>query len=120
VPMPRPVRKRCRDLLGLTEDIRYIFPATVAGGPGHFVFVVTDAAVTVLSTGALGRFRPEEVWGSYPRSTRIGPVDTGAGAFFEFAGLSFEVDDEYVAVVNAADAEVFAPETLPRDPLPGL
>ena len=30
----------------------------------------------------------------------------------------FEFDEEYAAVVAAADAEVFAPETLPLDPLP--
>jgi hypothetical protein len=60
------------------------------------------------------------VWGRYPRGVRIGPVDTGAGAFFDFAGASFEVDDEYVPVINAADAEVSARDTLPQDPRPDL
>ncbi|WP_116026360.1 hypothetical protein [Thermomonospora umbrina] len=120
MPVPRPLRERCRDFLDLTEEIRYIFPASQAGGGSHFVFVVTDSAVTVISTGALSRSRPKSVWGTYPRRTRLGPVDVGAGAFFDFGGLDFEVDDEYIAVINAADAEVFARDTLPRDPLPDL
>ena len=58
--------------------------------------------------------------GQLSRGTRIGPVESGAGASFEFAGAVFEVDDEYVAVVNAADAEIFDRDSLPKDPLPDL
>jgi hypothetical protein len=120
VPVPRPLRERCRDFLDLTEEIRYLFPASRAGGGSHFVFVVTDTAITVISTGTFSRAKPRSVWGTYPRRTRIGPVELGGGAFFEFGGVDFEVDDEYVPVLNAADAEVFARDTLPRDPLPDL
>ncbi|WP_119731178.1 hypothetical protein [Thermomonospora amylolytica] len=120
MPVPRQLRERCREFLGLTEEIRYIFPALLAGGGAHFVFVVTDGAITVVTTGIFSRTTPKAVWGTYPRRTRIGPVDTGAGAFFTFAGNDFELDDEYIPVVNAADAEIFARETLPEDPLPEL
>ncbi|GLZ12493.1 hypothetical protein Acsp04_27280 [Actinomadura sp. NBRC 104425] len=120
MPVPRPVRDRCREFLGLDTDIRYIFPALTAGGGTGFLFVVTDDQITVISTGAVGRADPKSVWGSYPRGTRIGPVETGAGAVFEFANAWFEVDDEYVPVINAADAEVFDRDSLPRDPLPDL
>lgn len=120
MPVPRPLRERCRDFLDLTEEIRYIFPASHAGGGAHVVFVVTDTAVTVISTGALSRVSPRSVWGTYPRRTRIGPVSLGGGVVFTFGGADFEVDDEYVPVINAADAEVFARDTLPRDPLPDL
>lgn len=34
--------------------------------------------------------------------------------------MTLEVDDEYAAVVAAADAEAFTPGDLPRDPLPDL
>ncbi|WP_067824304.1 hypothetical protein [Actinomadura kijaniata] len=120
MPVPRPVRDRVREFLGLEDEIRYLFPATTYGGGSGFLFVVTDDQITVLSTGSLSRSRPKTVWGSYRRGTRLGPVETGGGASFEFAGASFEIDDEYVAVVNAADAEVFDRDSLPRDPLPDL
>jgi hypothetical protein len=121
VSVPVVVRERCRAFLGLTGDILYIFPAALLGAGAHFIFVVTDSEVIVISTAMFTRTKPKSVWGRYPRGIRIGPVDmTGMGAFFELGGTSFEVDDEYVPVINAADTEVFAPETLPRDPLPDL
>ncbi|TDC46597.1 hypothetical protein E1281_27600 [Actinomadura sp. KC345] len=120
MPVPRPLRERCREFLGIDAAIRYIFPATSYGGGAGFIFVVTDDQVTVISTSLMSRSNPKTVWGSYPRGTRIGPLETGTGASFEFAGVVFEVDDEYVAVVNAADAEVFDRGSLPKDPLPDL
>ncbi|MGI5163735.1 hypothetical protein ACQEU3_05200 [Spirillospora sp. CA-253888] len=120
MPVPRPVRDRCREFLGIDDEIRYIFPAMAHGGGSGFLFVVTDAQISVLSTGSLSRSRPKSVWGSYPRGTRLGPVETGSGASFEFAGAFFELDDEYVPVLNAADAEIFDRDSLPRDPLPDL
>ncbi|TDE22904.1 hypothetical protein [Actinomadura sp. 6K520] len=120
MPVTRPLRERCREFLGIDGEIRYIFPATSYGGGAGFIFVVTDDQIAVISTGAMSRSTPKTVWGSHPRGTRIGPVETGAGASFEFAGAVFEVDDEYVAVVNAADAEVFDRDSLPKDPLPDL
>ncbi|HEU5156511.1 MAG TPA: hypothetical protein VFU43_05905 [Streptosporangiaceae bacterium] len=121
MPVPAVIRERCRAFLGLTSDISYIFPAAFPGGGAHFIFVVTDREVVVISSAMFTRTRPKSVWGRYPRDVRLGPVDvTGAGAFFELGGTSFEVDDEYVAVINAADAEVFSPDTLPQDPLPDL
>ncbi|MFB4314649.1 hypothetical protein [Actinomadura sp. 21ATH] len=120
MPVPRPLRDRCREFLGIEGEIRYIFPAMTYGGGAGFVFVVTDEQIAVISTGSLSGSKPRSVWGSYPRGTRIGPVETGNGASFEFAGAFFEVDDEYVPVVNAADAEIFDRDSLPRDPLPDL
>ncbi|HLV72172.1 hypothetical protein FHX41_1982 [Actinomadura hallensis] len=120
MPVPRPLRERCREFLGIDGDIRYVFPATAFGGGAGFIFVVTDDQIAVISTGETSRSTPKSVWGSYPRGTRIGPVESGAGASFEFAGAVFEVDDEYVAVVNAADAEIFDRDSLPKDPLPDL
>ncbi|QFG20706.1 hypothetical protein [Actinomadura sp. WMMB 499] len=120
MPVPGPLRQTCREFLGIDGEIRYIFPAQARGGGAGFIFVVTDDRISVITTGALSRTRPKSVWGSYPRGTRIGPVETGAGASFLFAGGQFELDDEYVAVVNAADAEIFDRDSLPRDPLPDL
>lgn len=119
--VPVVVRERCRAFLGLSGDILYIFPASLTGGGAHFVFVVTESEVIVISTALFTRTKPKSVWGRYPRGVRIGPVDmTGVGAFFELGGTMFEVDDEYVPVINAADAEALAPDMLPRDPLPDL
>ncbi|WP_395107800.1 hypothetical protein [Actinomadura sp. SCN-SB] len=120
MPVPRPLRDRCREFLGIEREIRYIFPAMTYGGGAGFIFVVTDEQIAVISTGSLGGARPRSVWGTYPRGTRIGPVETGSGASFEFAGAFFAVDDEYVPVINAADTEIFARDSLPRDPLPDL
>ncbi|HEX6467961.1 MAG TPA: hypothetical protein VF069_02620 [Streptosporangiaceae bacterium] len=121
MPVPVAIRERCRAFLGLTGDILYLFPASFSGGGAHFVFVVTDDEVIVISTALFTRTRPKSIWGRYPRRIRIGPVEvTGIGAFFELEGTSFEVDDEYVPVINAADAEIFARDTLPQDPLPDL
>jgi hypothetical protein len=39
---------------------------------------------------------------------------------FKFDRLWFEIDDEYVAVVNAIDADRHHTVALPPDPLPGL
>jgi hypothetical protein len=120
MPVPRPLRERCREFLGIAGQIRYIFPAMTYGGGAGFIFVVTDEQISVITTGSLSATRPRSVWGTYARGTRIGPVEIGSGASFEFAGAFFEVDDEYVAVINAADAEIFARDSLPRDPLPDL
>ncbi|GAA4242163.1 hypothetical protein GCM10022254_74010 [Actinomadura meridiana] len=120
MPVPRPLRERCREFLGIDGEIRYVFLASSLGGGASFVFVVTDDRIAVVSTGPLNRATPKSVWGSYPRGTRIGPVEISAGASFEFAGARFELDDEYVSVVNAADAEVFSRDSFPHDPLPDL
>ncbi|GAA3923911.1 hypothetical protein GCM10023085_01520 [Actinomadura viridis] len=120
MPVPRPLRERCREFLGIEGEIRYIFPAMNHGGGSGFIFVVTDEQIAVIATGSLSGSKPRSVWGSYPRSTRIGPVRTGDGASFEFAGAFFELDDEYVPVLNAADTEIFDRDSLPRDPLPDL
>ncbi|RFS82799.1 hypothetical protein D0T12_25560 [Actinomadura spongiicola] len=120
MPLSRPLRERCREFLGIDGEIRYIFPALTYGGGVGFIFVITDDQISVISTGAMSRSTPKSVWGSYPRGTRIGPVETNVTPYFEFAGADFELEDEYVAVVNAADAEIFARDSLPRDPLPDL
>ncbi|WP_240506153.1 hypothetical protein [Thermoactinospora rubra] len=115
------MRERCRTLLG-QEDIRYVFPALSTGPPGMagFLVVVTDRAVHVLATRTLRSDRPTSVYASHPRATRLGPILYGTGPLIELGSLVLEFDEEYAAVVNAADAEVFAPETLPPDPLPDL
>lgn len=118
--MPSRVRERVRPFLRPGERIDYIFPAMGLIGPhlGHFLVVVTDVSVTLVSTGGFSRTRPKSVWSRYPRNVRLGPVDTSAGPRFFLGGTFFEIDDEYVAVVNAADAEVGSSDPLPPDPLP--
>ncbi|WP_218749258.1 hypothetical protein [Rhodococcus sp. FH8] len=50
--------------------------------------------------------------------TVLGPVDTASTPHFTSAGITYEIDEEYVAVVNAADAEITSPQDFPHDPLP--
>ncbi|MFG3440488.1 hypothetical protein ACGF0J_24815 [Nonomuraea sp. NPDC047897] len=122
MPVSSAVRDRCRTLLGAREEIRYVFPAVSLGPPGGagFLVVVTGAGVSVLGTRVLRSDRPVSVHASFPRRTRLGPIRWRPGPRIELGSMTLEFDEEYAAVVAAADAEVFAPETLPPDPLPHL
>lgn len=122
MPVNSAVRDRCRAVLGNQGAIRYIFPALSVGprGAAHFLIVVTDLAVAVLATRVFRSDRPVSVHATFPRHTRLGPIQQAPGPVIELGDMTFEFDDEYAAVVCAADAEVFAPETLPPDPLPHL
>ncbi|MFI6295310.1 hypothetical protein ACIBEJ_27215 [Nonomuraea sp. NPDC050790] len=120
MPVGTAVRDRCRTLLGPGEQIRYVFPALSVGPPGmaNFLIVVTDGAISVLATRMLRNDRPVSVYATFPRATMLGPIMPGS--VIELGTMTFEFDEEYAAVVRAADAEIFAPETLPPDPLPDL
>jgi hypothetical protein len=122
MPMSASIRERCRSYLRPGDDIRYVFPVLSLGPPltASFLVVVTDLSVTLLSTTMFGRDEPSGVWATYPRRTRLGPIVSRGGPTIEFGGMMFEVDDEYTAVVAAADTEAFTPGDLPRDPLPEL
>jgi hypothetical protein len=122
MPVSTTVRERCRALLRPDDSISYIFPALAVRSPGvaHFLIAVTDRSIMVISTKFFNRDQPEGVYAVHPRRTRLGPVDFTLGVTIELGGTVFEVDEEYAAVIAAADAEVFAPETLPADPLPDL
>ncbi|MDF2712505.1 hypothetical protein ACWGH8_10570 [Nonomuraea muscovyensis] len=122
MPVSSAVRDRCRTLLGTREEIRYVFPAVSAGPPrgAGFLVVVTGGGISVLATRVLRSDRPVSVHASFPRQTRLGPIIRGPGPIIELGSMALEFDEEYAAVVAAADAEVFAPETLPPDPLPHL
>ncbi|MFI6596812.1 hypothetical protein ACIBHX_11190 [Nonomuraea sp. NPDC050536] len=122
MPVSSAVRERCRTFVGHQGDIRYVFPALSAGPPGmaNFLIVVTDTAISVLATRMLRSDRPISVYATYPRETRLGPIRQAPGPVIELGPMTFEFAEEYAAVVSAADAEVFAPETLPTDPLPEL
>ncbi|MBP2702399.1 hypothetical protein JOL79_01130 [Microbispora sp. RL4-1S] len=122
MPVSAVIRQRCRAMLGPGEDIRYVFPALALPPPAtiSLLVVVTDHSITVLSTKTFRRDEPNGVWATYPRRTRLGPVEFGVGPRIEFGGMVLEVADEYAAVIAAADAEAFSPGDLPRDPLPDL
>ncbi|MEV1172268.1 hypothetical protein [Nonomuraea sp. NPDC049784] len=107
-------------MLGDQGEIHYVFPAVSAGttGTGNFLIVVTGSAISVVATRTLRSDRPVAVLAAFPRNTRLGPIKPGP--IIELDSMAFEFDEEYAAVVAAADAEIFAPETLPPDPLPEL
>ncbi|WP_165969595.1 hypothetical protein [Nonomuraea terrae] len=120
MPVGSAVRDRCRTLLGDQGEIHYVFPAFSAGpaGSGNFLVVVTASAISVLATRTLRADRPVSVVAEFPRHTRLGPIRPGP--VIELGSRVFEFDEEYASVVSAADAEIFAPESLPPDPLPEL
>ncbi|MGR6921580.1 unnamed protein product [[Actinomadura] parvosata subsp. kistnae] len=107
-------------MLGDQGEIHYVFPAFSEGpaGTGNFLIVVTDTAISVLATRTLRTDRPVSVFAEFPRRTRLGPIMPGH--VLELGSIVFEFDEEYAAVVSAADAEIFTPEILPADPLPEL
>ncbi|GGO81960.1 hypothetical protein [Nonomuraea cavernae] len=122
MPVSSAVRDRCRTLLGDHEEISYVFPALSVGpgGAADFLIVVTGRSISVLATKMLQRDRPISIYAIFPRHTRLGPILQAPGPVIELGSLAFEFEEEYAAVVAAADAEIFAPETLPPDPLPDL
>ncbi|MGI5120857.1 hypothetical protein ACQEU5_15155 [Marinactinospora thermotolerans] len=119
MPVSTTVRERARALLPEGAEIRYIFPAS-HNDTTFFVVIVTDSSVTVLANRLWSRNHPKGVWHVFPRNVRIGPIDPGPPPSFELGGQRFEIDDEYVPVVNAADAEVTGQDALPPDPFGGL
>jgi hypothetical protein len=114
------IRSGARAFLEPDEEIRFIFPAEVAlSATPCVIFVITDRSVTVLSTGSRQRAMPRSVLSRYRRAIRLGPVDLRPTPAFTLFGIRYELDAEYAAVVNAADAEVSG-NALPPDPLPDL
>nr|CEL21043.1 hypothetical protein [Kibdelosporangium sp. MJ126-NF4]CTQ95443.1 hypothetical protein [Kibdelosporangium sp. MJ126-NF4] len=59
------------------------------------------------------------MWRRYPRHTKLGPVKLTVIPEFQLGGRVYEVDEEYVAEINAADAE-WSVDAMPPDPLPHL
>ncbi|MEY9210726.1 hypothetical protein NI17_013950 [Thermobifida halotolerans] len=118
MPVSAEVRARLRGFLPVDAEIRYVFPA-FRNDSASFYVVVTNNAITVVANRRFSRTHPKTIWRTFPRDVRIGPVDTHLAPTFELGGREFVVDEEYIPVLNAADAEL-APNTLPPDPLRDL
>jgi hypothetical protein len=126
MPLSSAARDRVRAFLQPGEELCYVFPATSVAvgramvGVAPFIVAVSDTHVTVLSCEWLRRDRPSSVWARHPRATRLGPVDTSLAPTISIGNLVLEVDEEYLAVIQAADAELDGTDRLPPDPLPDL
>ncbi|RSM62905.1 hypothetical protein DMH03_12695 [Amycolatopsis sp. WAC 01376] len=119
MPVSSGVRKRIKELLDPDDEIHYVFPADIVGSFDPCVFfAVSRKTITIMTTGRWSRKAPKRVVSVTLRNHRIGPVETATTPWFEFNGVAYEVDDEYVAVVHAADAEIL--RAKPEDPLPDL
>lgn len=119
--MPADVRRLCQDLLDPGERIDYLVPVTLAwigALPAEVdcYLAVTDRRIAVLTGSQWRRGRPTEVSLQYPRTTRLGPVDFRPVPTVDLGSRSYEIDEEYVAAVHAADAELDG--LLPEDPFP--
>jgi hypothetical protein len=58
MPVPTKVRRRVQEFVGLSEEIRYLFPAVgvfTTTGTAQFFFVVTASRIVVVTTGYLSR-----------------------------------------------------------------
>jgi hypothetical protein len=119
MPIPQALREQVKALLPEGDTIRYLVPAMSMPGGAHVIIVVSDHAVTVMYAGYFTRARAKSVVSRYARATRIGPVE-GMPPAIRLGGVVYEVDDEYHAVINAADAELAGGAGLPDDPLPDL
>lgn len=120
MPVSSAVRQQCRQFLEPDDDIQFVFPAEIVGSAfPSVIFVVSRDAITILSTGNWRRDVPEKVVSTNPRNLLLGPVDTHLVPSFALYGIRYEIDEEYVSVVNAADAELSA-DLAPPDPLPDL
>lgn len=119
------VRERCRALLPPDTKINYLFPASAGSATGvamvqkPFIFVVTDQNVIMLECSWLSHDRPKAVHWTYPRTLRLGPVDSTVDPVFTVEGSTFQTWDEYISVIMAADAEITR-DSMPPDPLPDL
>lgn len=112
-------REQARAFLQPGEDIRYVFPAAsvwkdTSVRASRFIVVITDASVTILSAALLNRSKPKAVWARYPRNIAIELVQMAPGPVYRLRDLVFEVDEECVDVINAANAE--RPPPPPSDP----
>lgn len=120
MPVPTSVREQVYGFLDDDDEVRYLFPADVLFSVTPSVlFVVSRKRITILGAAFWSRKRLKSVQATLPRRTRLGPVDTQQNPYFEIGGVMYEIDDEYVAVVHAADADLARSE-WPEDPLPDL
>ncbi|WP_216209302.1 hypothetical protein [Amycolatopsis aidingensis] len=126
MPVSSKDRERCRAFLREGDNIRYLLLGTaiwLGVGPARaqFYVVVTDNEVVVINRSWFGG-RPKTLWNRYPRRIRLGPVSEqpSIGPMITLGSLHLEINDEFVSVVRAADAEVTEEEVLPPDPLPDL
>lgn len=56
--------------------------------------------------------------GRFNRNITLGPVDLTLTPSFTLGGINYEVNEEYVWVINAADVELRSSTFLPPDPCP--
>ncbi|GAB3484689.1 hypothetical protein [Amycolatopsis cihanbeyliensis] len=126
MPVSSKDRERCRALLREGDSIRYLFLGTaiwLGFGPvrAQFYVVVADSEVLVIGRSWFGG-RPKAVWHRYPRRIRLGPVreQPSVGPMITLGSLHLEIDEEFVSVIRAADAEISEEDVLPPDPLPDL
>lgn len=123
MPVSSATRDLCRPFLPPGEEIRYVFPATAIppfSGMFNVIVAITATRVTVLACTWFSRDRPGSVWARYPRAIELGPLEQSPGPVINIGNLALEIDEEYIPVVRAADAEVKPGDFMPPDPLPDL
>jgi len=120
MPVSSAIRAQARRFLDPDDEIQFVFPAEVLNSAFPSVlFVVSRTAITILSTGARRRKAPEKMVSRNPRNVLLGPVDSHLVPSFTLYGIRYEIDEEYISVVHAADAGISA-DLAPPDPLPDL
>lgn len=118
MPVPAATRALVQAMLPPGEEIQYVVPAMITSG--SVLVVVTSWGINVLSTSRTVPSWPRSVLARFPRQTRLGPPDLYGTPSFTLGGVRYEVDDEYLAVINAVDVEGAGGDVLPPDPFPDL
>lgn len=116
MPVPAQIRERCRAFLADDEEIHYLIPAVSVSrlGGGAFFIVITAATIRLIYGGMFRRDKPQSLWASYRRTKRLGPIQLDMLVpTITLGSLILEIDDEYLPVIAAADAEISAPDYPP-------
>lgn len=109
MPVSTSIREQAGKFLERDEEIRHAFHADLVQSiqpsmQAKVVFVVSDRRILVVDTSFWTSRRLKSVRATFSRGTRLGPVGTEVTPSFLLSGLTYEIDDEDVATVEAVDA----------------
>ena len=120
------LEKNVQSYLEPGEKVQAVFPATSGPSP-HFLLLtgyllafamkwvivaVTDRRILVLKTSMLGMTKPNELLGTFPRETQLGPA-SGVYAKVDLGGTRYHVHRRFHGDVKTADAVAAAPQLAP-------
>ena len=122
------LRQNVQPYLEPGETVQAVFPATGGLSPyflalsyllffwiKYVIVVATDRRILLLRASKLAITKPQELLGTFPRETPLGPV-SGLYAKINLGGTRYYVHKRFHEDVKAADAA--APAATPAAPAP--